>query len=407
MPRAVRTLLLIVSTAAAAYSVAPLWRNLSRSIAIDFYLVWVNNQVAARDEMPNIYSTAAQSTIGEEFFSRSLNSDSRVFVETATNRRRLDSRGSPFLYASFAWMSGEFETALLQYRIVILASFLGGLILLGFLCGVPLWFSVACFAAAVHYYLPFIADFVVGNLNAIQLFLLALALAVGEKRPAIAGAIVAMMLAQKPNVVVVVALLMLSRVLARDFDRLRREMLGGVIGGIIAFAIGSWWFETPRIWLLWLGSAGDLYSSLIGVEFNNVAPALALFQQHGTWISYVIAVLLVIIASIPLLRGAKRDDLLIVSLGLLIYFLSATLVWLHYLVLCFIPAFALLRQRATAALAVIALLLMADVPYAMSRGPSTPELRAKLALVALLLLFAGCIAMLWRGRESRVPAAIE
>ena len=404
MPRALRILLLIASIAVAAFVVARMWRGLSRVSAVDFYLVWVNVQVAGRDDIPNIYAAEAQGSIGEEFYARSLDSGSRVFHETATMRRRLDSRGSPFLYASFAWVSSDFETALLQFRVLILAACLAGYLLLGRLCGFPPWFAIAMFAATVYYSLPFIADLVVANVNAIQLFLLALALTVGERRPAIAGAILAMMLAQKPNVVLVVVVLMLARVLTRDFARLGRELLGGAIGGVFAFAIGSWWFETPRIWLLWLGSAGDLYGTLLGVESNNVTPALTLFQQHGTWLSYAIAAVLLVIACIPLLRGARRDDLLLVSLGLLIYFMSATLVWLHYLVLCFIPAFALFRARVTAVIAFLALLLMADVPYSMVFGPSTPELRAKLIFPALVMLFASCVWMLWRGRESRVPA---
>ncbi|HEX6100574.1 MAG TPA: hypothetical protein VF432_29935 [Thermoanaerobaculia bacterium] len=405
MARALRILLLVASVAVAAWVVARMWRGLAQVSAVDFYLVWVNVHVAGRDDIPNIYSDEAQGSIGEEFFARSLDSRSRVFHETATNRRRLDSRGSPFLYASFAWVSADFETALMQFRVLVIASCLAGMILLGRYCGLPLWFSIGLFAATVYYYLPFIADFIVANVNAIQLFLLALALMLGERRPMLAGALLAMMLAQKPNVVLVVAVLMLSRVLTRDFRRLRQEVLGGAIGGVLAFAIGSWWFETPRIWLLWLGSAGDLYETLLGVEYNNVTPALPLFQQHGTWLSYVIAAVLLVVACIPLLRGAKRDDLLLISLGLLIYFMSATLVWLHYLVLCFIPAFAMLRTRTTAAIAFVALLLMADVPYAMYFGPSTPQLRAKLIFAALVLLYASCVALLWRGRGVRVPAA--
>src|SRR5687768_13752195 len=104
-------LLLIASIVAAAYAVARIWRNLSPLAAIDFYLVYVNVHVAGRDDIPNIYSDDAQSSIGEEFFARSLDSGSRVFHETASNRRRLDSRGSPFLYASFAWISRDFEKA--------------------------------------------------------------------------------------------------------------------------------------------------------------------------------------------------------------------------------------------------------------------------------------------------------
>lgn len=405
MARVLRILLLVASIAAAAWGVARTWRNFAQAGAVDFYLVWVNVQVAGRDDVPDIYSDDAQSTIGEEFFARALDSGSRVFHETASKRRRLDSRGSPFLYASFAWISSDFEKALLHDRILILAALLGGIVLLGRHSGAPLWLSISFFAAAVSLFLPFIADFIVANVNAVQLFLLALAVSAGKRRPAIAGAILAMMLAQKPNVVMVVAVLIFGRILTRDYERLRREVFGGAIGGLAAFIMASWWFGTPRIWLLWLGSAGDLYETLLGVEFNNVTPALPLFQQYGTWISYVIAAALLAIVCIALVRGGKSDDLLLVSLGLLIYFMSATLVWLHYLVLCIIPAFALLRSRGTALIALIALLLMADEPYAMLFGPSTPQLRATLIVVAMVMLYSASVAVLWRGRGSRVPAA--
>jgi len=406
MPRALRILLLVVSIVAAAYAVAGIWRNLSQKAAIDFYLVYVNVQVAGRDDIPNIYSDEAQSSIGEEFFARALDSGSRVFHETASVRRTLDSRGSPFLYASFAWISRDFEKALTHYRILLLAAYLAGIVLLGRYCRLPLWLTIFLFALLVHFFLPFRADFTVANVNAIQLFLLALALTIGERRPAIAGAILAMMLAAKPNVVLVVAILMIARVISRDFRRLGSEIAGGAVGGAIAFVVGSLWFETPRIWLLWLNSAGSLYQTLLGVEFNNVTPALPLFQQYGTWISYAIAAVLMVIAGFPLLRGAKRDDLLLISLGLLIYFMSATLVWLHYFVLAIIPAFALLRRNRTAIIAGIALLLMADVPYAMLFGPSSPQLRAKLIFIAMLMLFAACVWMLWRGR-GRVPTSSD
>ncbi|HEV7241590.1 MAG TPA: hypothetical protein VGQ36_20325 [Thermoanaerobaculia bacterium] len=433
MPRALRILLLILSIAAATYAVARIWRDFSQKAAIDFYLVYVNVHVAGRDDVPNIYSADAQSTVGEEFFGRSLDSGSRVFHETASVRRTLDSRGSPFLYASFAWISRDFEKALLHYRVLILAAFLAGIVLLGRYCRLPLWLTIFLFALLVHFFLPFRADFTVANVNAIQLFLLALALTLGERRPMIAGAILAMMLAAKPNVVLVVAILMISRVIARDFRRLGREVVGGAIGGAIAFVVGALWFETPRIWLLWLNSAGSLYQTLLGVEYNNVTPALPLFQQYGTWISYAIAAALMAIACVPLLRGAKPDDSLLISLGLLIYFMSATLVWLHYFVLAILPVFALFRTHGTPAssrpdrrlpggrqdasgpagwkpalqstiIASIALLLMADAPYEMLFGPSTPQLRATLIFIAMLMLFPTCVWLLWRGR-GRVPAS--
>ncbi len=405
MPRAIRILLLVLSIAAAAYAVVRIWRDIAMTPAIDFYLVWVNAQVAGRDDIPNIYAPDAQSTIGEEFFARSLDAGSRVFHETATYRRRLDSRGSPFLYASFAWLSRDFEKAQATYQALVLAAFLGGILLLGRYRRMPVWLSILIFALLVHFFLPFRADFGVGNVNAFQLFFLALALRLSDRYPVIAGAILGLLLAQKPNVILVVAVLMLSRLITRDFKRFGRELLGGAIGGALAFVIGSLWFETPRIWLLWVNSAGDLYETLLAVDYNNVTPALPLFARYGTGLSYVIAAVLIAIVCLPLFLRRRRDDLLLISHGLLIYFLSATLVWLHYLALCVIPAFALFRARVTAAIAGIALLLMSDRPYEMLFGPTNPQQRQPFIVIGMLLLFVACAVEVWRGRPH-APAVL-
>lgn len=404
MPRALRIALLILGAVAVVFATVRLWKAQTFAPAIDFYLVYVNVEVAGRDDIANIYSAEAQSTLGEEFFGRALGSGQQAFHATATIRRSLDSRGSPFLYASFGWISSSYERALTQSRALLFASLFAGMLLLGRYCRIPLWATLFGIAAIVSLYLPFHGDVSVGNVNAIQLFLLALALTLGARYPAAAGAILAMMLAAKPNVVLVVVVLVIARLLARDFARLRRELAGGVVGGLLAFVVGSLFFETPRIWLQWLQSAGGLYQTLLGVEFNNVTPALPLYQQYGTGLSYAIAAGLLVIAILPLLRRRQADDLVLLSIGLLVYFMSATLVWIHYLVLALFPAYALFRSRFTAPLGAIALLLFADVPLQMLTGsPSTPELRAKLDLVAMVMLYAGCVGLLWRGepRESR------
>ncbi|MEO8383061.1 MAG: hypothetical protein ABI779_25615, partial [Acidobacteriota bacterium] len=97
-----------------------------------------------------------------------------------------------------------------------------------------------------------------------------------------------------------------------------------------------------------------------------------------------------------LLRSKRRDDLLLISLGLLIYFLSAKLVWLHYLVLTIPAAFALMRNRWTAAVGIVTLILMADEPYAMLLGATTPDSRQPLLTVSMLVLYAGTVWMLSR-----------
>jgi hypothetical protein len=85
--------------------------------------------------------------------------------------------------------------------------------------------------------------------------------------------------------------------------------------------------------------------------------------------------------------------------------MSATLVWLHYVVLCVMPAFALFRARVTAVMAGIALLLMSDVPYEMLFGATNPRMRQPWVVIGFVLLFAGCIWQLWRGRPH-APAEL-
>lgn len=398
-----RILLLLASSAVAAWSVEDVWQSTADSIAADFYVVYVNVCVAGRDDVPNIYTPDAQKAVGEEFFARALDSGSRLHHENATNRRSLDSSSSPFLYASFAWISRDYETALRQYRALLIAAYFAGIMLLGRYCRLPPWITMLLFALLVGSFLPFRGDLIVGNVNAIQLFLLALALTVSERRPEIAGAILAMLLAAKPNVVFVVVILIAARIVARDFTRLRRELIGGAIGGAIAFTTASLFFDTPRIWIYWIESVRRFGNTLRGVEFNNVTPVLRLCHEYGTWISLVAAAVLVAIVCTVLFSGAKREDLLLISLGVLIYDLSSTLVWLHYLVLAILPAFALFRMRETVVISAVALLHVADVPYELLLGPSTPHVRAWLIPVAMVMLYGGCVWMLWRGR-GRIPA---
>ncbi len=402
----VRPLLLVAGVVAVALAVAEAWRTMGRYSAVDFYLVYVNEQVAGRPDVPNIYTPEAQVSIGEEFYQRAIRSGLPLFIADATVRRSLDSRGSPFLYASMAWVSDRYDTALLQYRVVLLAAFCGGILILGAYCGVPLYATLFLLAGLIRFFLPFRADFIVGNVNAMQLFLLAVVLVLLERFPRLAGAILAMMVAAKPTLILVVVVLFGSRLLTREYRRFFREVTGAAIGAVIAVVVGSFWFGTPRAWLLWFDSAGGLWEMLLAREFNNVAPALRLFQQYGGWISYAIAAALLVIAAVPVLRSRKRDDLLLISLGLLIYFLSSKLVWLHYLLLTIPATFALLRNRWTAPIAIGALILMADEPYRLLLGASSPDSREPLITVSLVALYTAAVWMLPHRTFEKRPSII-
>src|SRR5204862_6614857 len=89
----------------------------------------------------------------------------------------------------------------------------------------------------------------------------------------------------------------------------------------------------------------------------------------------------------PEARTTRRDAPLL-GLAILIYLISAPVVWLHYMVLALPLAIALLRCRWTAIASLLALAVIAEVPFEwITRTPVYPH-DATLIPPALLALFA-------------------
>jgi hypothetical protein len=164
-----------------------------------------------------------------------------------------------------------------------------------------------------------------------------------------------------------------------------------------------------------------------------VTPALALFVEHGTWPSYAIAAVLFAIAAVaiagplpsrrlgrwrpaavaasetlaaqpagtPAVRSEARD-VLIAGIGILIYLMSATVVWLHYMVLVVPVAIALMRWRVTAFIALLALAMLAEVPFEMIVGKAAAPVEAMLITPALVALYA-CAVWKLSHRDPATP----
>jgi hypothetical protein len=134
---------------------------------------------------------------------------------------------------------------------------------------------------------------------------------------------------------------------------------------------------------------------------RNVTPALALFQTHGEWVSYVLAAILLLIVCAAIVRSKSDDAPLLVGMGVLVYLISANVVWLHYMVLVIPISAALLRWRATAVVALIALLLIAEKPFELLLHRPAFPIEPMLITPALLALFACGV---WK-LSHRHPAA--
>lgn len=398
MPRLLRIALTALAGAAALYATATVWRQNERAAGLDFYIYYVAGQLAGRADVDDIYGAEVQERVGEEYFERARQSGSELRRYDAQRRRRLDLVSSPFLFSTLRWVSGDYDRALAQYHAFVLFCFIAGVLLLCRASGVSWAVSLFLLAGLLHGYRGFEADLRVGNVSSIQLLALALAVAVPRLRWPLLGAL----LLFKPNVMFVPLLFAVARLARREHRLLVRELVEGAAGAAIALAIASVSYGSPRVWVQWVRAANDFYHRLPTRAERNVTPALALFHEHGEWVSYVLAAALIAIACIAIRRSKTYDAPLLAGLGVLIYLLSANVVWLHYMVLAIPIAIALLRGRGTAVIAIAALLLIAEEPFEMVVGRAAAPVEAWLIGPALVALFAGAVVALYRR-----PAAVR
>jgi hypothetical protein len=388
MARAFRIGLFVVAVAAALYALFTVWRQNEKAAGLDFYIYFVNAQLAARHDIDDIYAPDVQERVGDEYYERAQRGTSELRKYDAGRRRRLDNVSSPFLYTTLRWVSRDYDRALRQDHALLLIAFCAGVLLIARRARLSWTAAFFVLAALLLWYRGFEADLRVGNVNAMQLGAIGAMLSIAA--PAV---ILGALLAFKPNLLFVFVLLLASRLITRDWSRLRRELLGGAIGGIGAFVIAAINYRTPRVWLQWISAANQFWHRLPTRMERNVAPALPWMNAYGTWLSYAIAALLVVIVCIAIARRKRVDDLLLVSAGLLIYLLSATVVWLHYMVLVIPAALALLRWRGTAVVAIAALLLIAEEPLEIVTHVQAFPIEAWLITPSLLALF---VCVVWK-----------
>ena len=409
MKRALAGVAFVLAAAALVYA----WRQGRSAVGVDFFQFWAGSQIAR--EVDDLY---AQETRVSQY---------RPFTEAAWNRGRSERMlvaarlrtefeffSTPFLYTTFAPLPGAYEPAFLTYRIVSLAALVGGVLLLARAAGLGWGPAALILAFVLTLFQPVKTDIRVGNVNFLQLFVIALAVWVarGEERwRAIAtGALLALVTAFKPNLAPVLPLLLAYRLIAREKAKLVWEAVGGLAGAAVAVVVSSIYFRGFDAWLEWLGAARNLATTFLPLSQGNVTPVLRLANAYGAGATYVVAAILAAIVIAALIRAKSRSALIVVSLALLIYLLSATLVWTHYLVLALPAAIALVADPGwRRALGILGLTLVGlDLWMFLGVARST----VVVVWLGLAVLFIGCLlrtvwpyAASYEANERRPPSA--
>ena len=318
------------------------WNTASTSHGLDFYQFWIGGQ-----EAPHVrgalWSPETAKSLGSTYYYRAVSGKSERMYVVAQGRRELELFSTPFLYTCFGLLPADYDRAYLIWSILGLVSLVAAIAMIARALRWPLAAFLFFLAFVLLLFQPLTSELRVENVNEVQLLIIA---AYFVTPPAVRGAILGIAIALKPNVAIALPLVAAFEI-AHDRRKLLPEMLGVAAGGAAAVAVSSAYFRSPTVWLDWLRAARTLSQTIYARETGNVAPAL--FLGRYAW---VLAIVLTIAAAFVVVRHREASAELAVSLGLVVYLLSAPLVWIHYLLLAIPLIMILLSARSMAVKAI-------------------------------------------------------
>jgi hypothetical protein len=361
------------------------WLPIRSVPASDFYQFWVVGQELTAGRAGDIYSEGERQRIGERYLHLARSGGDAKALRTARQRARLETFSTPFLYAVFGSLSsGDYDRDLDRFRVLGLFSVLFSVVVLCRLLGYGALSTIAAMTVFGAWFAPTRSDWLVGNVNSIQLLCLSLFLWLSYRAPKatgyVAGGILLGLSAMfKPNSTLIILFLLGGWAARRRSEKFMYVSVGLGIAAFVAFAWSSFVFEGMSIWRSWFLALSKLPPDIITVELGNYAPARLLSE----WIQIDAAVVIALACGALVVGaiarglsggesgdvhgGAGLEDVHLVALAGLVALLSSPLAWLHYFV------------------AAIPMLLISLRPEASfeGRGPGSVASRA-IAWIALL-----------------------
>ncbi len=403
---------------------------------IDFYQFWTVGQAAREFRGTDVYSSAAREELGRVYAGRSTQglragtppAEIPERALAAAQRVTLETYSTPWLYTVFGLgSSGDYSRDRARFEWLSCAALVGGMLALARGLGAS-WGSAALAALlAVAAFAPSDSCARVGNVNRLQLGLLALILFAqrGGTRAGdfAAGVLWGLGVGFKPNLSFAALALALGLLAARQFARLWSTLAGGIVGAALCASIAWAWFGSLEPWRSWMGVMGELmreYDSPI--EKGNLsllraleaagwspAPRAVLLLAWALWVAALVAGRARLAAALAGGGSARaRAQTLLAATGLAISVLTVELAWLHYFVLLLPLALVLLlscrgAEFALAALATAGISLYA--PRALFGFADNAPQAAWSCAGSALVLFLLALAQLARGAFDHSPRA--
>lgn len=405
----------------ALFSISIAWHNSSSNSEVDFYQFWVVGQSTGHPGISNVYADDIRERLGAEFFEKAKASTSPGQLAVAEYRKKLETYSAPFLYALFGLFStGNYEIDFRNYRLLTLAALIFGIIGLCRLLKHSWLTALAAIAIFTAWFQPVSSDMRVGNVNSLQLTALVLYLWIIIKTPwkhreVLGGVVLGLLLAFKPNLIFIPAVLGIHWIFGGKFRCLGFHAFGGAIGVTVAILFAATCFRNMHCWTDWLFALRSMPDEIITVDLGNFSAVQFLTgligRNTGTPIAIVFIGLTIALfwnrtRSMPCNKKAmpvmeEFPEIFAISIGCLLIVLTPRLAWLHYYELT-IPAFLFLLQANTASassnrsiasqiLAAITLTALSPMFLVYLGVPLSTHAQGALAVCAAVLLFLALV----------------
>ncbi len=416
-PRLVRALAIAAAAVACVWAMGRAYERGSVRPAIDFYQCWMVVH-SVRDGHPSVYSAKGREELAQAAVAHASREGTGPLERAALGMNldlyagKLEVVGTPALYAlSSVFVGDDYEVDRRVFLLAQLAAVSVASVLFALVSGAPGWAGLLFAAWAVSFFEPVISDLVVGSVSSLQwAWLGVVAWLAGARvtagRDALLGAALGFATTVKPNVALVIVLLLLSLA----FDRRARALgatIAGALGAAVAtVAVTAAWSGSPGAWLEWLQALPRLASTRATLADGNVGLVAVLRESLHVQAALPLAVLVVAACALLLWRtrgaslDASRDVLFAVSAGGAGTALASNVFWVHYAVLLAPAAFVAWASRRPTwrAAALVAVSAMSSVPRSLFGDRFAVDL---LFVVAQATLFVLALAAWWRARSSR------
>lgn len=425
-----RTFGLTISLILAGTAVTQLWQYGLRMPGIDFYQFWVVGTDLRQRDVGNVYSQQARAEIGGKWLEEAAKDRSSRLYAVARRRPQLETFSTPFLYAVFSvFSSGDYEVDYRCYLAGSMAISLAAIVLICRSAGASATATALWIAFFFGCFQPLRADVAVGNVNQLQVGVLALFVwsqhgPAARWRDFLGGALLGFLVAFKPNLGMAVGLLLLSWMVCGRWLKLFTQGVGLAMALVVSVVFSSWYFGSADCWSQWLSSLNELMTTQsLPVEAGNFS--LAALVQHvaggspAKELALGVSLLSVVIVGLMAWSWRKDDaghqlprDVMVLGVGTIAMLLGSRLAWLHYFELL-IPAIIycvmsvdLARQTMALAwrdraISLVALVLVALIPIKWIMGFHD------LVVPAVLCLTGTCLLAVQLIRESRRAPAIS